>query len=40
MMLSGVDILLDCAHDPHRLTVLGDQEIDFVAADAMLAVQA
>jgi hypothetical protein len=32
-----VDRLLDCALNTHRLTVLGEQEIDFAAADAMLA---
>ena len=33
----GVDRLLDCAHHAHRLAVLGDQEVDFAAADAVLA---
>ena len=33
----GVDRLLDCAHDAHRLTVLGDQKVEFAAADAVLA---
>jgi hypothetical protein len=33
----GVDSLLDCSHDVYRLAVLGDQEVEFTAADAMLA---
>src|SRR5271167_5222507 len=32
----GVDRLLDCAHDAHRLAMLGEQEINFAAADAVL----
>src|SRR5258708_6788565 len=33
----GVDRLLDRVHYAHRLAVLGDQEIDLAAADAVLA---
>jgi hypothetical protein len=32
-----VDRRLDRAHDSYRLAVLGEQEIDLAAADAMLA---
>jgi hypothetical protein len=32
-----IDSLLNCAHDAHRLAVLGEQEIDLAAADAVLA---
>ena len=33
----GVDRTLNCAHDAHRLAVLGEQEVDLAAADAMLS---
>ena len=33
----GVDRLLDCTHDAHRLAVLSDQKLQFTAADAVLA---
>jgi CHAT domain-containing protein len=33
----GVDRFLNCPHDTHRLAVLGDQEVDLAAADAVLA---
>ena len=33
----GVKRLLDCAHNAHSLAVLGKQEIDLAAADAVLA---
>ena len=32
----GVDCLFYSAHDAHRLAVLGNQEIDLAAADAVL----
>src|SRR6202043_2293139 len=32
-----VDSSLYCAHDAHRLAVLGEQEVDLAAADAVLA---
>jgi len=32
-----VDSLLNCTHDAHRLAVLGDQKVDLVATDAVLA---
>lgn len=32
-----VDSLLNCAHDAYRLAVLGEQEVDLAAADAVLA---
>src|SRR5580704_19332436 len=33
----GVDRLLDCTHDAHRFAVLGDQKVEFAAADPVLA---
>ena len=33
----GVDRLLDCTHHAHRFAVLGDQKVEFAAADAVLA---
>ena len=33
----GVDRLLDCAHHAHRFAVLGDQKVEFAAADPVLA---
>jgi hypothetical protein len=32
-----VDSLLNCAHDTHRLAVLGDQKVDLAATDAVFA---
>src|SRR5258708_31379964 len=32
-----VDSFLNCAHDAHRLAVLGEQKVDLAGADAVLA---